>query len=62
MHCATSATAKRWLALALIAILAGVAIAILMSSDPGGGPQKIEADTPRDQSTELIEYIREHRR
>jgi serine/threonine-protein kinase len=49
-------------ALALIAILAGIAIAILASSGGGGGGgEQIQADSPAEQSQQLIQYIRQHR-
>jgi serine/threonine-protein kinase len=50
------------IALALIAILAGVAIAILASSGGGGGGggEQIRANTPADQAQQLIQYIRQH--
>jgi serine/threonine-protein kinase len=51
----------KWVALALVLILAAVAVAILVSGTSGSGFTDINAGTPRDQATELINYIKEHR-
>ena len=50
------------MALALVLILAAVGVAILVSGTSGSGYTDINAGSPRDQASELIKYIREHRR
>jgi serine/threonine-protein kinase len=52
----------RLVALLLVLILAGAAVAILISGNSGSGYTNINAGSPRDQAQELINYIREHRR
>jgi serine/threonine-protein kinase len=51
----------RLVALALVLLLAAVAVAILVSGNSGSGFTDINAGSPRDQATELINYIKEHR-
>jgi serine/threonine protein kinase len=52
----------KWVALALILILAAVGVAILVSGTSGSGFTDINAGSPRDQAQELINYVRDHRR
>jgi serine/threonine protein kinase len=51
----------RLVALLLILLLAGVAVALLLSSG-GGGYTNIDAGNARDQASDLIQYVREHRK
>ena len=59
-------TARRrrasFIALALILILIGVAAAILISSSGGQPFTDINASNSRDQSQQLIQYVRQHER
>jgi serine/threonine-protein kinase len=57
----SSAGRVRLVAVALILILAAVAIAILVSGTKGSGYTDINAGSPRDQATQLIQYVRAHR-
>ena len=50
----------RWFALALILVLAGVAVALLLSS--GGGFTDIDSGSARDQANDLMQYVRDHRK
>ncbi|MEA2457339.1 MAG: eukaryotic-like serine/threonine-protein kinase [Thermoleophilaceae bacterium] len=52
----------KYVALALILVLAAVGIAILVSGSSGSGYTDINAGSPRDQANELINYIRAHRK
>src|SRR3954462_10798598 len=52
----------RLVALALVLVLAAVGIAILVSGTSGRGYTDINQASPRDQATELINYIKDHRR
>ena len=53
----------RLVALLLILLLAGVAIALLVSSGGGGGGYTdINAGNSKDQATQLIQYVRDHRK
>ena len=52
----------RLIALALILLLAAVAVAILVSGTSGSGFTDINAHNVRDQATQLIQYINDHRR
>jgi serine/threonine-protein kinase len=51
----------KFVALALVLILAAVAVAILVSGTSGSGFTDINAGSPRDQSQQLIDYIKAHR-
>jgi anti-sigma factor RsiW len=51
----------KWVALALILLLAAAGIAVLVSGTSGSGYTNIDEGSPRDQANELIRYIREHR-
>jgi serine/threonine protein kinase len=57
----SSGNRGKWVALALVLLLAGVAIAILVSGTSGSGFTDIHASSPRDQAQELINYIKQHR-
>ncbi len=52
----------KYVAIALILVLAAVGVAILVSGTSGSGYTDINAGSPRDQANELINYIREHRK
>jgi serine/threonine-protein kinase len=52
----------RLVALVLILALAAAAIAIIASGTSGSGFTDINATSPRDQATELIQYVRAHQR
>jgi serine/threonine-protein kinase len=52
----------RLVALALVLLLAAVGIAILVSGTSGSGYTDINQASPRDQATELINYIKDHRK
>jgi serine/threonine protein kinase len=54
------AARARLFALLLILVLAGVAIALLVSSG-GGGYTNIDAGNAHDQATHLMQYVRDHR-
>jgi serine/threonine-protein kinase len=56
------ASRARLVALALVLVLAAVAIALLVSSSGGGGFTDINAGNSRDQATDLIQYVRDHRK
>jgi eukaryotic-like serine/threonine-protein kinase len=56
------AARARLIALALILLLAAVAIALLVSSGGGGGVTDINAGNSKDQSSQLIQYVRDHRK
>jgi hypothetical protein len=58
----SGAARARLVALALILVLAAVAIAILVSGTSGSGFTDINASSPRDQATQLIQYVRAHQR
>jgi serine/threonine protein kinase len=52
----------RLLALALILVLAAVAVALLVSSGGGSGFTDINAGNSKDQASDLINYVRDHRK
>jgi serine/threonine-protein kinase len=52
----------RLVALLLVLLLAGVALALLLSSGGGGGYTDINAGNSKDQASQLIQYVRDHRK
>jgi hypothetical protein len=56
------AARARLVALGLILVLAAVAIALLVSSGGGSGFTDINAGNAHDQATDLIQYVRDHRK
>ena len=57
-----TAARARLVALALILLLVAVAIAVLLSQSGGGGVTNIDAGSAKDQATELLKFVRDHRK